>query len=127
MALHQCQQDAVGFIGRQLSVDALGESFHGSTSGRSPHSVEFTRIASDALEFLLQLAPDGIAAARDDGLPEGDRLQRALLEGHYGWLNKRERRLFRPTEYRLATRCRVRPPSFLLHWLEWTSHVRAYL
>src|SRR5215831_9925521 len=53
VALHQCQQDAIGFIGRQLGVDAVGESLHGLASGFGPLAVEFTGITPDALEFCL--------------------------------------------------------------------------
>ena len=63
MSLHECQQDGVGLVNRQHSVDAVGECLHGPTSGRGPHAIEFARVAPDALEFLLELTSDGVATA----------------------------------------------------------------
>jgi hypothetical protein len=94
IALHQRQQDAIGYIGRELGVDAVGESLHGLARGLGPRAVEFARIAPDALEFFLELASDGIAAARE-GLVKGDRTLRALHDGHYSRLDERRRWLFR--------------------------------
>ena len=71
MTLHERQQDAVGLVNRQHGVDPLYESLHGPTGRRGPHAVEFAPVAPDALEFLLELASDGVAAARDERLAEG--------------------------------------------------------
>jgi hypothetical protein len=68
MALHKREQDAVWLVNRQHSVDALHESLHRPTSRCGPHAVEFVPVASDAPEFLLELATDGVTAARDERL-----------------------------------------------------------
>src|SRR6185436_10162575 len=53
VSLNKCQQNAVGLVGRQSSIDPIDEGLHRLTGRPRPHAVELTVITADAFELLL--------------------------------------------------------------------------
>jgi hypothetical protein len=56
VVLHQCQEDDVGLLDGQRSVNMIGKGLHGPAYRRRPHTVDFALIAADALELQLNFS-----------------------------------------------------------------------